>query len=297
MICSNKVCIILVNYNSQEETIECLDSLSEISYPNYEVIVVDNGSNECSSLREYINDKSNMVLIETGYNGGFAAGNNVGIRKGIQNGADYLLLVNNDTIVNKECVNHLVEFSKQHPLAGIVCGKIYFFNPSNMLWFAGGEINFDKGRIRHFGYKELDNGQYDKPVKISFATGCLMLIPSKVINDVGLLKEDYFLYGEDADYSCRVTNCGYEIWYDPKAFIFHKVGASAGSNGKATQYYSTRNDFYVFAKYAPERKKRRALAKLLFRKMKEVFSGVLNYKWVYKGLCDYKKGVSGKVIL
>ena len=277
--------IILVNYKSADDTIECLKSLQKITYSNVEIIVVNNYASDYDKLDRFIKNLEKCTLIETGSNLGFSGA--------IQKNCDYLLLLNNDTIVTPDFLEPLISCAFLHDNVGIVTGKImYHFDP-NLVWYAGGEISFAGGYIDHYGYNrknsDLKNDNDDK--KISFATGCLWLIPVNVIKKVGMLSEEYFLYSEDVDYCCRIMQNKFEIWYTPKSVIYHKVSASSGNNSKVTQYYSVRNDYYVFSKYAPKNIKRKALIKLTKRKIESIIRGDISLRWYLKGVKDFHNNI------
>lgn len=232
--------IILLNYNGYKETIECIESLEKITYKNYKIVIVDNASTDNSEkiLKEKFN---NHVFIQTKKNLGFAGGNNIGIKHAIKCGAEYILLLNNDTIVKNDFLEHLVKSSIEGDNVGISIGKIYYYSNPNTIWYAGGYISKFKGNAYHIGMNELDNPNFNKKIYIDFATGCMQLIKVDAIKSVGLMDEDYFLYYEDTDYSCKMIRNGYKILYEPKSVIWHKVSTSTGSHSKLSEYYLTRN--------------------------------------------------------
>ena len=291
-----KVDIVLVNYNNQKDTIECLKSINGIEYFNYEVIVVDNASANVDELCNYC-EHNDIIFIVAKNNNGFSSGNNIGIKIALDRAADFVLLLNNDTLVEPDFLSNLIAAYYRNQNIGIVGGRIYFNSDRSKLWYAGGEISFTGGYVNHFGYMHSINKEYNTEKNVTFITGCLMLIPAKVFKEVGLLSEEYFLYSEDADYCCRVMDAGYSLLYAPSAVIYHKVGAASGKNSIITQYYSSRNDFYLFYKYAPEKIKGKAIRLLMWRKIKDSIKGIVDFKWVWKGYKDFKRGIVGKVEL
>lgn len=240
MISAPLVFIILVNYKGVEHTIECIKSLQQITYSNYRIIVVDNCS-EDNSLEKLKEFQAVVVLIKNRTNNGFAGGNNLGIKYAMQNEADYVLLLNNDTIVEPDFLDELVK--KTSTDIGINIGKILSYYDRGMLWYAGGKINWLKGCTDVNGF-ERDNGQYDKEENVTFASGCCMLISKNVISKVGILKEDYFLYFEDTDYCARVLKNGYKILYSPRSVIYHKESISTVKGSFNYVYYFIRNRLY-----------------------------------------------------
>lgn len=233
------VYIILVNYKGVNHTIECIKSLKKIIYKNYKIIVVDNNSKD-NSINELSKIKD-IVLIKNKINAGFAGGNNLGIKFAIDNGADYVLLLNNDTTVEIDFLNQLIDEAEKD--VGIYVGKIMFYYDKNIIWYAGGKIDKFRGCTNVNGFVE-DKGQFEKESFVTFATGCCMLIERDVIKKVGLLKEDYFLYFEDTDYCARTLKQGYKIKYCPKAIIYHKESVSTKKHSFNFDYYFTRNRLF-----------------------------------------------------
>lgn len=235
-----KVYILVLNWNGKDDTMDCLKSLQFTNYDNYKIVLVDNGSEDgsVSAVREKFPD---VEIVETGKNLGFAGGNNVGIQYAMKQGADYIFLINNDTIVNPDYLKELVVAADADPEIGAAGSKIYYFSESNRIWFAGGKINWLKNKGEHIGLDEIDVGQYDEMGEVGFLTGCSLLLKREVVEKVGLLRDDYFLYYEDADYSLRIKNAGYKIVYVPKSKIYHKVSRSTKPGSASYVYYHVRN--------------------------------------------------------
>ncbi|SHK24688.1 hypothetical protein SAMN02745248_02139 [Hathewaya proteolytica DSM 3090] len=277
--------IILLNYNGSKDTLECIGSLREIEYSNYHVIVVDNKSTDDSQgiINKYIDENyhegqgQGCTFLQAGSNRGFAAGNNVGIRYAMDIGCEYVLLLNNDTLVEKDFLDYLVNVAVQdHGIGemcqsvecnsttergntafkgkgnkvGIVTGKICYEGKRDTLWFAGGEFVENRFYGAHRGEGEVDRGQYDNECFITFATGCLMLISKEALESVGVLSEEYFMYYEDVDYCLKIMENGFSIKYCPKALIYHRVSSSTG--GEASPFaieWNTRNRLRLINKY------------------------------------------------
>ncbi|EQB88386.1 GT2 family glycosyltransferase [Clostridium punense] len=247
---NKKVAIILLNYCGVEDTLECVKSLEAIDYKNYEIIIVDNNSpdNSYEVLKQSIGDKHTLIKAES--NGGFAKGNNIGIDYALKSGCDYVLLLNNDTIVEKDFLGHMVNCYESNPNIGIVGCKIPYYNKKDYIWFAGGEINYNRFYGSHYGEGQLDKEAFNKEKKVTFTTGCVMLIGVEVIKTVGMLPEEYFMYFEDVDYCVKVLEKGYNIYYCPKAIVYHKVSATSG--GQLSPFsikWSTRNRLIFMEKY------------------------------------------------
>jgi GT2 family glycosyltransferase len=241
--------IILINYNGYRDTIECIQSLSKINYKNFKIIIVDNAStnNSLDYLNEYI---ENCIIIQSKENLGFAGGNNLGIEYAIKNGAEYVLLLNNDTIVEHNFLNKMTETFNISKNIGVVGCKIKYYEQKNRIWYGGGRINWFKFIGEHYGMREIDKGQYDGKYEIEFMTGCCMLISREVIKKVGLLANEYFMYFEDVDYCVKVKDGGFRIYYNPEAVIYHKVGiASGGEESSFSIKWCTRNRIIFMNKY------------------------------------------------
>jgi GT2 family glycosyltransferase len=223
------VAIILVNWNGKSDTLECLASLRKLDTPDVRVIVVDNGSAD-GSVETLRSAHPWVEIIALPENLRFAGGNNAGIAHALKLGADYVLLLNNDTFVAPDFVTQMLKRFTSEPACGMVAPKIYYAAVPDVLWFAGGEISFWTGTMRHIGIREIDRGQYDTPHVIDYATGCCILTSRNVIERIGVLDESFFIYGEDADWSMRVRNAGYHIMYEPRARVWHKVSVSAGGH-------------------------------------------------------------------
>jgi hypothetical protein len=285
------ICIIILNWNGWKDTIECLESLYQITYPNYTVILVDNGSEDDSpgQIRSYCDGKikvespffdynpknkpikifeysheevakgnskidemnsipsnQRIVFIKNEKNYGFAEGNNIGMRFALSKcSPEYLLLLNNDTVVDTFFLEELVEVSRIDKMVGFVGPKIYYYTfegRTDIISHAGGTLDYWRGAADHIGDKKIDTGEYNEITKVSYLSGACVLVTRSVIDRIGLLNSEYFLYWEDADWCVRGTRSGYTCLYAPKARIWHKIGGSSVS--VTTEYYSTRNRFF-----------------------------------------------------
>lgn len=232
------VSIISINYKQPEATRQFLLSCQELSYPNLEIILVDNAPDPVF-LEELQDTFPKLILIASDENLGFAGGNNLGI-KAAQ--GEYLLFLNNDTLVSKDLVESLLAGFKQTGTPGVVCPKILYINPKNTLQFAGyTPINRYTGRNKTIGQGELDQGQHDQAKKSPYAHGAAMMLTSEVIKKVGPMPEIFFLYYEELDWSVKIRNAGYDIWYIPQASIYHHASLSTGPDSPLKTYYYFRN--------------------------------------------------------
>ncbi|MFH1862551.1 MAG: glycosyltransferase family 2 protein [bacterium] len=222
-----KVAIVVVNWNRRDDAVACLRSLQQISYPNYRIILVDNGSTDGSAatVRSQFPD---VQVIELPENLRFAGGNNAALRQIIAANDDFALLLNNDTVVSSDFLDHLIETAQNDQQIGLVGPKIFYHQKPEILWFAGGVLKPTWGYARHLGLRQQDSAIFSQRREVSFLTGCCLLIRRELLINIGLLDEGFYLYNEDADYCLRTVKAGYKLVYEPKAIIYHKVSLSSG---------------------------------------------------------------------
>lgn len=236
------VYIILVNYNGYEYTMDCLKSLKNIHYCNYKIVVVDNNSRDGS--QEKFTESENIHLIFSRENLGFAGGNNIGIKYAVDNGCEYVLLLNNDTVVKEDFLNELVETAEKDKDIAVVGGKIFYYDNPKLIWYAGAKINEFTAITRHLGDKEEDRDEYNKLTETDYVTGCLMLVNIEALKKVGLMDEKYFLYYEETDWNVKFRKYGYKVVYNPKSVIYHKVSSTTSKQNDIVKYYYDRNAYY-----------------------------------------------------
>ncbi len=239
--------IIILNWNGLDDTSELLVSLSKISYNNYTIVIVDNNSSNDEAEKLENSSKGKAHIIKCKENLGFSGGNNVGIRYSLEEKADYILLLNNDTTVNPDFLEILVSKCEGEKQSGIVAPRINYYDEPQKIWTDGGKIS----RIRGSGFAYSDKMETEADVtdkSVIFVSGCCMLIKREVLLSVGLFDENYFLYIEDTDLCLRTIRAGYKIYVVPQSRIFHKVNSSTKKNYSSLPlYYATRNRLY-FAK-------------------------------------------------
>lgn len=217
-----RVSIIILNWNGLDDTLECLESLTRITYPNYEVIVVDNGSegNDVEVLQARFGGYVQMIVNDKNY--GFSEGNNIGMRHALQAEVEYILLLNNDTTVAPDFLSELVKVGESDSAIGLLGPKAYFYHEPDVIWFAGGKISL-LSRTSNRGYRQVDRGQYDKVDNVDFISGSCMLIKRRALESVGLLDAAYFFAFEDVDLSLRSLRAGFRNVFVPSSRIWHKV--------------------------------------------------------------------------
>lgn len=265
-----KIYVVILNYKGDEDTLELLNSLKKVNKEgiNLHTLVIDNYPAKPIDVNESDFQDIGLKVIINSKNLGFAGGSNVGIKHALGDGADAVLMLNNDVLVDPDFLKNLVgEMSEKGD--GIYSPKIYFAKgfefhkkkykkeeQGHVIWYAGGMIDWKNIYGSHRGVDEVDHGQFDSNIETEFATGCCFLITRKVIEKTGMFDEKYFLYYEDMDLSLRARSKGFKIYYTPNSFIWHKNAGSVGGSGSEMQdYFITRNRLLFGNKYAPIRAK------------------------------------------
>jgi GT2 family glycosyltransferase len=265
------VYIIILNWNGLHDTIECLDSAMKLNYPHFASVVVDNGSTDGSA--DIISSKyPKVTVIKNSENLGYAKGNNVGIRYALENNADYVWILNNDTVAKQNSLLNMVTEAERDPMNGILGSKIYCLGAANKIWFAGATIDWSRGISNHIGFNETDLGQYDYVKEIDRVAGCSMLVSKEVCNSVGLLDENFFLYVEEVDWCVRARKAGFKCVFVPSSIVYHKALASVsliGDRLKVFNYYNTRNFLYLIRKSFDFPLREIILAKVILRRLGE----------------------------
>lgn len=284
------ISVIILNWNGWPDTIECLESLYQINYPNFHVIVVDNHSvddsihqikNFCNgelkvkskffdynpnnkpiTVFEYssgefkysnqvkvLDSGKKLIIIKNDDNYGFAEGNNIGMRFVLENlDSDYVLLLNNDTVVQRDFLSELVRCAILNPDAGIVGPKIFYYDKPNILNAAGGKILWSVGAGLNIGMGEEDLGQYDKISKIDYLMGACLLINKALIEKIGYMDKKFFLLHEETDFCIRAKKAGFKLILNPESTIYHKEGIS-GKPSPTKYYYMYRNRLLIIKKH------------------------------------------------
>ena len=293
------IAIVVLNWNGWENSIECLESIYKVDYPQYHLILVDNASEDDSleKIRDYCrgdlktdsnyveytdenkpifikeieyneimkneleqafingsNNENNLILIKNDENYGFAEGNNIAIRFAMKKlNPDYVLLLNNDTVVDKDFLKELIEVAKKRDNIGFIGPKIYFYTPddvSKIVTFAGGELNKTYCQPNPLGADQIDNGNFDLEKKVDYVEGSCLLIKNELITELGVFDPEYFTYWEEIDWCIRGQKAGYDSVYAPKAVIWHKGRASDLSANSI--YYMIKNRFLFMKKNSPK---------------------------------------------
>lgn len=236
-----KIFLILLNWNGKKDTLACLESLTKMDYPHLHIVIVDNGSKDdsVSAIRQQYPD---YFLIETGENLGFAEGNNVGIRYALNQGAEYILLLNNDTVADPLMVRAFLASMQSDPKIGILGAKTYLFDERSTFDHFGGNWNAKTGQFDLVGLRQKDDGKsWEAMHTIDYACGCALFVKREVFEQIGLLESRFFLVWEDADFCFRARNAGFSIMTCPQAKMWHKVSASFVGGKTHTSYFWWRN--------------------------------------------------------
>ncbi|MDQ1275374.1 MAG: hypothetical protein QG610_947 [Euryarchaeota archaeon] len=316
---TSKVAIIILNWNGWEDTIECLESVYQIAYPLYDVIVVDNGSkddsiqkiknyaegknkveskffkfsreNKPTYVKEYSKDelessvsiketiinpasKKNLILIKNDKNYGFAEGNNIGIRFALNNlDPDYILLLNNDTVVDPYFLNEMIEVAENDSHIGVLGPTVYEYKSPREIQSAGAKIYWNKGEV--INLISHKNKYPDGPEDVDCIIGCALLAKSELFYKIGYLNKDYFAYLEETEWCVRAHKALYRIVYVPKGKIWHKGGATSNKITGFTLYHHTRNKFWFMRKHSTKKQYSSFLVYFFGFRMWLVIGGIL----------------------
>ena len=294
-----KVFIIILHYGDIKDTKECLSSLEKLDYPNFEVVVVDNGTGKKFKVKS---SKLKVKLIRNEENLGFAGGNNVGIRYALKHKADYILLLNNDTIVEPGLLKELIRVGESDKNIGILGPIIYkkqdARNKKQTIHFAGGKINwlYTKGiHLQDTRHKIQDTNRVD------YITGACMLVKREVIEKIGLMPEEYFLYCEDVDWCLKARKVGYKCVLVPWVKIWHKVSASTKEFSFSYIYYHTRNGLLLAKRNAPFLIKILVYLKSFWMLAKQIAKFIIlpsKRKWakaIMRGIIDFYIAKTGQL--
>jgi GT2 family glycosyltransferase len=218
------VTAIVLNWCGEADTAACLRSLAAGDYPALRVLLVDNGSPDGSGDKLHAAFPETPYL-QTGTNLGYTGGNNRGMELALEDGCDYVLVLNNDTVAEPDCVSRLVAAARSRPRVGAVGPKILYADEPDRIWFAGGDLSRTRalGTHRREGERDDDASAYAGPEEVTFLTGCCLLIPADVVREVGGFEEDFFAYAEDVDLSLRLAERGYSLLYEPRARLLHRI--------------------------------------------------------------------------
>lgn len=249
---SKPLAIVIVNWNQYKLTQQTIQSLRQCSYQNFDCIIVENGSSDDSLqvLQQEASENTNIVLLTSPTNKGFSGGNNIGLTYVLQQGYEYVLLLNNDVEVEKEFLEPLLFKVQSASNMGAVQPLIYFHHNRELIWNAGSVYQPWWGNTKTIGYNTPDPLQKarSKPQKIDWITGCAFMMKTEVLKKVGLFSESFFAYYEDVDLSFKIKQAGYELVYEPQSVIYHIAGVSLKANQKNKEGYLDPQVHYLNAR-------------------------------------------------
>jgi GT2 family glycosyltransferase len=290
----NSYLIVLINYNNWQDTLECIDSLLNAGVEYSDIFVIENGSTN-DSYNKLKSQLSELNIERTDSNLGFSGGNNLGMKYGIKKGVEYIILLNNDTIVEKNSIKILINEMNKNTEVSIGTGLIRCYPEKDKIWYAGGKLIAWRGLAKHNKFLENRGTEYSqKPSLTTFISGCYMCIRTSHLKDLGLLNEKFFLYLEDIEYSARAINKKMKLIYVPASVIYHKW--RGGTKLKyQTLYYAVRNRKLLIDLVFP------TIAKFYFQIvifLKMIYWFITDRELFYaakRGLKDYKKRYFGPI--
>ena len=241
------VITIILNTNHRDDTLEALASLVGSDYSNHQIIVLDNASQD-GSIKAIHQAFPDVQIIELEDNRGYAGNNNVGIRTALTQGADWVFVLNEDTILAPDCLSQLVEAGERESRIGIVGPMVYHHSDPGIIQSAGGTMDSD-WQASHLGQNETDHGQFDQPRPVDWVSGCAILARRKVIEQIGGLDERFFYYFEETEWCLRARRHGWIVWHVPQARLWHKGVQLNYNPGPNVTYYSTRNRLLMLSKH------------------------------------------------
>ncbi len=269
------ICMVVLNWNGAGETIACLESLAPLLSHECRVLVVDNGSTDGSpeKIRQRFPAVEQLRLPK---NIGYAAGNNAGFRRVLEMQAEFVIFLNNDTVVDAGFCAPLIETLRCQPSVGIAVPKIFYWDHPDILWYAGGIVNVATGLICHVGLRQKDAPKYSCPRSTGYATGCCFAMRCRDFAEVGGFDENFAMYAEDVDLSLRVRALGKRIEYVPSSKIWHKVSASFAGHPFQKFVKKSAGALRLFKKHGAWR----GIALYIFLLPSRLFGSVLTY---YRG--------------
>ncbi|OGO36017.1 MAG: hypothetical protein A2W35_15015 [Chloroflexi bacterium RBG_16_57_11] len=238
---------VILNTNRREDTLECLSSLDQSTYQNHRTIVLDNASTDgsCEAIRAKFPE---VQVISLERNLGYTGNNNVGIGMAMEQGADWVFVLNEDTVVAEDCIAQLISAAEGDPGVGIAGPLVYHHDVPTVIQSAGGKLD-KRWYAVHVGQNEQDHGQYSQPQAVDYISGCAILVKRQVIEKIGGLEERFFYYWEETDWCARAREHGWTVLLVPQARLWHKGVQRDYHPGPNVTYYNTRNRFGFLARH------------------------------------------------
>lgn len=250
----SKVGIVTVMYNSECVLPEYFESLENQKFKDFTLYIIDNNSPDHSlNLAKELSTQVSFkcVFLPQNTNWGIAKGNNIGIIEALKDQSNYVLLSNNDVVLNHDDTLEVMVNKMDNSDFDILCPKIYHYSDPKIIWAAGGNfVNYDTN-TSHYGAHQIDNGQFEEERSIRYTPTCFVIIRSDVFSKIGYMDEWYFVYYDDTDFIYRANKAGLKIYYTPQTSILHNESSSTGRESPFTYYYFARNRLYFVRKHRP----------------------------------------------
>jgi GT2 family glycosyltransferase len=248
-----RVVTVILNWNQRELTLACLEVAGRSDYRNHRPLLVDNGSSD-GSVSAVQDRFPGVACLEAGANLGYAGGNNLGLRRALELGADYVLLLNNDAFLAEGTISEMVQLMDSEPAAGAVGPTIVYDAEPARVWCAGAGLRLTDGHTWRLHAEQRVDDLAGSAVAVSLLSGCALMLRRAALEQVGLLDERYFLYYEEADWCVRAAAAGWRLLWLPSAIVRHRVAASsesaaAGRTPPRVTYYMTRNRMLFLSKH------------------------------------------------
>jgi len=288
---------VILNTNRRADTLACLDSLTQTQYPNMHIIVLDNNSSD-GSVEAIRTQFPSVQIVHLKENLGYAGNNNVGMEEAIRRGADWVFVLNEDVVLDKDCLQKLIDIGESDPQIGIVGPLVYHFDEPTVIQSAGGMLGRYWESI-HLGQNEPDQGQYKEPHPVEWISGCAILVRRVAIEQAGMLDGDYFIYWEETEWCIRLARAGWKIIHVPQARLWHKGVQKNYSPKPSFTYYAARNHLATLARH-----KAPLVARIYtwFQTIRTLVSWTVRPKWkhmrehrnaLWQGVLDFLRGRQG----
>lgn len=271
-----KIAIVVLHWGDPDDTKALLQSLRVVEYQPFDIWLVD----QTNSLS--VDLPPNAKLLRPKANLGFSGGNNLALRQIVDQDYAYALMLNNDTLVRPDFLDHLVKALEANPRAAAAGPTILYQDPPDDTWYAGGRLSLRRGKVEHIGMRrKFDPLSLTPPQPTQFITGCCMMLRTEALRDLGLLDDRYFVYWEDADWCARAARAGHQLLYVPHAIIRHKISPGLGYDTPTYHYYIFRNNLLFIRNHVSWGWKPLATAVLTKRALRETAKLFLRHKKDY----------------
>jgi GT2 family glycosyltransferase len=246
-VTSPLVACVVLNFNRRDDTVQCLTSIIQNTYQNKRIILLDNASNDgtLATVRALF---PQVKILELQSNGGYAGNNNLGIQLAMQDGAEWVYVLNEDTVLSPDCISQLVSVGESEPGIGIVGPMVYHYDEPDIIQSAGGRLDkYYHGW--HLAQNEPDRGQFQSPHPVEWISGCGIMVRRALIEQVGTIDERFFYYVEELEWCVRAREAGWQIVHVPGAKLWHKGVQRNYQPQPIVTYYATRNRLLLLSKH------------------------------------------------